>query len=126
MKIAVTTENGQIFQHFGKCPLFTIYEVSEKQILSKSELNTSEHGHGALAGFLKANGVTQVICGGIGAGAKDALAGQGIALVCGITGGTDDAVQAFLAGKLQGSDQATCNHHDHGHEEGHECQCGHH
>ena len=34
MNIAVTYERGQIFQHFGHCQQFKVYEVAGNQILS--------------------------------------------------------------------------------------------
>ena len=37
MKIAVTYENGQVFQHFGHCENFKLYEVEDGKVVS-SEL----------------------------------------------------------------------------------------
>lgn len=34
MKIAVTYENGQVFQHFGHTEQFKIYDVSEGTVTS--------------------------------------------------------------------------------------------
>lgn len=31
MKIAVTYENGQIFQHFGRTEMFKVYEVETEK-----------------------------------------------------------------------------------------------
>ena len=68
MKIAVTYDNGQIFQHFGHSAQFKLYEVSGGMILNTAVVDTNGSGHGALAGFLKQNGVDTLICGGIGGG----------------------------------------------------------
>ena len=73
MKIAVTYDNGQIFQHFGHSAQFKLYEVSGGMILNTAVVDTNGSGHGALAGFLKQNGVDTLICGGIGGGAQAAL-----------------------------------------------------
>lgn len=127
MKIAVTAENGQIFQHFGKTKQFALYEAENGQVVRKQVLDAGENGHGALAGLLAANGVTVLICGGIGAGARQALASNRIALVAGASGSTDDAVQAYLAGELADNPAGQCNHHHEGGE--HTCGtggCGHH
>ena len=35
MKIAVTYENGEIFQHFGHAEQFKIYEVNGKEIVDE-------------------------------------------------------------------------------------------
>lgn len=123
MKIAVTYENGMIFQHFGHTEQFKVYEVEKGTVTKVEVLDTNGSGHGALAGFLTANGVDTLICGGIGGGAQMALASAGIRLYGGVNGCADDAVTALLAGELQYDPAARCNHHDHDHgEEGHQCQ----
>ena len=70
MKIAVTYENGQIFQHFGHTEQFKIYEAADGKITHAEVVDTNGSGHGALAGFLIQNGVDTLICGGIGGGAQ--------------------------------------------------------
>ena len=117
MKIAVTYENGQVFQHFGHTAQFKLYDVE----------------NGAVAGFLAANGVDSLICGGIGGGAQMALAEAGIQLYAGCSGDADTCVAQLLAGTLQFAQAATCDHH-HGEEHtcgdhgcgSHDHACGHH
>ena len=121
MKIAVTYENGQIFQHFGHCENFKVYVVEDGKILESKVENAAGSGHGALAGFLKGLGVDVLICGGIGGGAQMALAEAGIKLYGGVAGDADAAVQALLEGNLAYNANVQCNHHGHGHGEGHTC-----
>lgn len=128
MKIAVTYENGQIFQHFGHTQQFKIYEVAGDKIAGTEVIDTNGNGHGALAGFLMQRGVDTLICGGIGGGAQMALAAAGIRLYGGVSGDADAAVNALLAGSLGYNPDVRCDHHDHG-EGGHTCGdhgCGHH
>ena len=80
MKIAVTYENGQIFQHFGHTAQFKLYEVEDGKVVREAVVDTNGSGHGALAGFLAQSGVDTLICGGIGGGAQMALAQAGIKL----------------------------------------------
>ncbi len=80
MKIAVTYENGEIFQHFGHTEAFKIYDIADGKVVSAEVVDTNGSGHGALAGFLVAHGVDTLICGGIGGGAQNALAQAGIRL----------------------------------------------
>lgn len=120
MKIAVTYENGEIFQHFGHTAEFKIYEVADGKVVNEEVVDTNGSGHGALAGFLVQHGVDTLICGGIGGGAQNALAQAGIRLFGGVSGSADDAVNALLAGNLGYDPDVHCNHHDH-HEEGHSC-----
>lgn len=129
MRIAVTYENGQIFQHFGHTEAFKIYDVENGAVQNAAVVSTNGSGHGALAGFLSENGVDTLICGGIGGGAQMALATAGIRLYGGVAGDADEAVQALLAGTLGYNPNVRCSHHDHEHGEGHTCGqhgCGNH
>ena len=122
MKIAVTYENEQIFQHFGHTEQFKVYEVEDGKILSSKVVDTNGQGHGALAGLLGAIGANVLICGGIGGGAQMALAEAGIKLYGGVSGSCDEAVKALLAGTLGYNPNVRCNHHDQEHGEGgHTC-----
>lgn len=128
MKIAVTYENGQIFQHFGHTEQFKIYDADGGKILSEEIVSTNGSGHGALAGLLRTLNIDVLICGGIGGGAKAALADAGVRLYGGASGSCDAAVQALLAGNLDYNPDVKCSHHDHEHgESGHTCSehgCG--
>ncbi len=120
MKIAVTYENGDIFQHFGHTQYFKVYEVSEGKVISSEVVDTNGSGHGALAGVLNRLNADVLICGGIGGGAQMALAQAGIQLYGGASGDADMAVDAFLKGELSFNPNVQCNHHDQ-HGEGHTC-----
>lgn len=122
MKIAVTYEDGQVFQHFGHTEQFKVYEVENGQVSETKVVDTNGSGHGALAGILQELGVEVLICGGIGAGAQQALAEAGIQLYGGVSGNTDNAVQAFLSDTLSYNPDVRCSHHDE-HEHG---KCGEH
>lgn len=125
MKIAVTYENGLVFQHFGHTQQFKLYTVENGKITSSEVVDTNGSGHGALAVFLKTHGVDTLICGGIGGGARTALAEAGIALYPGARGAADAQAEALLAGTLAYDPDTTCAHHEH-HGEGHEGCHGHH
>ena len=66
MKIAVTYDNGEVFQHFGHTEQFKVYEVEDGKIVSSEVIDTNGSGHGALAGLLAEQGIDVLICGGIG------------------------------------------------------------
>ena len=120
-KIAVTYENGQVFGHFGHTEQFKLYDVMDGAVTASEVVSTNGSGHGALAGFLAGHGVDTLICGGIGGGARTALAQAGIALYPGAAGSADDAVAALLAGTLAYDPDTVCAHHEHEHGEGHTC-----
>ena len=119
MKIAVTYNNGQIFQHFGHTETFKVYQVKDGKVASSAILDSSGSGHGALASLLRSQGVDALICGGIGGGAKTALAQAGVTLYGGVSGSADQAVTDLLAGKLTFNPDVMCSHH--GEHHGHDC-----
>ena len=121
MRIAVTYENGEIFQHFGHTQQFKVYDVQEGKIVASQVIDTMGSGHGALAGVLTALNADVLICGGIGGGARMALAAAGIQLFGGVSGSADAAAEALVAGKLAYNPNGQCNHHGHHHGEGHTC-----
>ena len=125
MKIAVTFENGQVFQHFGHTEQFKLYEVEGGKVVASEVIDTNGSGHEALADFLAQRGVGALVCGGIGDGAQAALSASGIEICSGAQGDADEAVAAFLRGELV-SAGVNCDHHDHDHEEGGGCggSCG--
>jgi len=123
MKIAVTYENGQVFQHFGHTKEFKVYTIEDGRIVSSEILSSGETGHEALAFLLRDSKIDALVCGGIGGGAVAALEEAGVALCAGASGDADEAVEAFLAGNLINSG-VNCDHHEH--EEEHSCggDCG--
>ena len=131
MKIAVTYQDGDIFQHFGHTEFFKIYDIENTDIVKTEIVSTNGSGHGALAQFLHEHSVDTLICGGIGGGAINALTQAGITVYAGAQGSCDACVEALIAGTLAQTGEATCDCHGHDHEHTHEhgesCGChGHH
>ena len=121
MRVAVTYENGNILGHFGRTEQFKVYDIEDGKIVDSKVLDTNGEGCGALAGILNIADVDALICGGIGGGAQIALEEAGIKLYAGAEGSADAAVEALIAGTLDASGEANCDHHDHEHGEGHSC-----
>ncbi|MBR2778627.1 MAG: FKBP-type peptidyl-prolyl cis-trans isomerase [Firmicutes bacterium] len=122
MRIAVTYDNGEIFQHFGHTETFKVYEVEEGKVVSSEVIGSEGAGHGVLAKLLSGKAIDVLICGGIGGGAQTALSEQGIELCAGASGSADEAVEAYLRGELVNSG-ANCDHHSgdhscHDHDDG--------
>ena len=97
MKIAVTFENGNVFQHFGRTEQFKLYETEDGKILSSEVRGTDGIGHEALADLLADWDVGTLICGGMGPGAQAALSEAGLEVIAGASGSADDAVAACAA-----------------------------
>ena len=124
MKIAVTYDNGEVFQHFGHTEEFKVYYVEDGVVTDTELVGSNGSGHGALAELLRGHAVDVLISGGIGGGAQAALTEQGIELCAGASGSADEAVKAYLRGELINTG-ANCSHHEEGHScsdhEGHQC-----
>lgn len=130
MRIAIPyeTETGTIYQHFGHAKAFKLYDVQDGAVEKSEEISAQGSGHGALADLLEENHVDALICGGIGAGAIEALKNAAILVCAGVKGAADEAVAQRLAGTLDYTTQANCSHHGtgHGHAEGpHRCSHAH-
>lgn len=125
MKIAVTYENGEVFQHFGHTEEFKVYDVEDGQVVSARVMSSDGSGHEALADLLRERSIDVLICGGIGGGAQAALEEAGIELCAGASGSADEAVAAYLRGELINTG-ANCDHHDEEHDDAHSCggSCG--
>ena len=114
MRIAVTYDNGQIWQHFGKTEFFKLYDVEDGSITKAEVVSANGVGHGALADFLAGYKVDAVICGGVGSPMIGRLDGYGIKAYPGVTGDEDQAVSALLVGTLKTDEDAVhsgCHHH---------------
>jgi len=123
MIVAVTFEDGKIFQHFGKTSQFKFYTVSDNSVTKAEVVGTEGKGHGELVGFLKEHGAEVLICGGLGEGAKNALSESGIKVYAGVEGETDQAIIDFVIGKLKYNPEVHCEHH-HESEGEHSCHSG--
>lgn len=122
MRIAVTYDDGLVFQHFGHTEAFKVYTVEDGKVVDSQVVSSDGQGHGALAGLLSDKAIDALVCGGIGMGAVNALSDYGIRVYAGVSGNADEAVERLLAGTLEYGTGANCSHH---HDDGHSCSCHH-
>ena len=122
MKVAVTYEDGKVFQHFGRTEQFKVYDVEDGKVVSSEVMGSNGIGHEALAFLLAEKSIDVLICGGMGVGAQAALEEAGLKVFSGTEGDADAAVEAFLRGELE-SKGVTCDHHEEA-EEGCGGHCG--
>lgn len=132
MKIAIPTEGNNVSSHFGKCEQFTIAEVINSAVKSRTMISTAGNQHRLLPGFLAGQGVHLVIAGGMGDGARENLISNNIEIITGASGKIDEVLELFLNGKLKSSNTG-CTGHEHEHEQGYNhnhgesgCNCGQH
>ena len=120
MKIAVPTVGDQVDQHFGHCEKFSVYTI-ENQKIATVEFMEPPAGCGCksnMATKLAESGVQLLIAGGIGNGAVNVLASNGIETIKGASGPVREAVEAFLQGQLRDRGDI-CRAHGSDHECGH-------
>ena len=112
MRIAVTYEDGKVFEHFGKTKTFKLYDIEGGKVTASQLAPSNCSGHSALAGVLYSLGVDALICGGIGAGAIEALKERGIPAYGGVTGDADEVIKTLLAGQLSYNPNPSCDEHE--------------
>lgn len=127
MKIAVPVFEGRFSSHFGGAEAFALYTVDEnsREVSEKSMTTPPEHGRGVFPMWLRNQGVTTVLAGGMGPRASDIFVGHGIDVVLGAEGDDPEAmVRAYLDGTLSATGEPCHDHgfHDCGHgNEGGDC-----
>jgi len=110
MKVAVAAQGDQVSQHFGYCELFRIYTIENKAVVKVEDVKNPGHRPGYLPVFLKENGVNVIIAGGMGGSAVDLFNENGIEVIMGNLGPTEDIISKYIAGKLESTGSAC---HDH-------------
>jgi len=115
MKIAIASEGKYVSGHFGHCEGFTTYEVGEDKALKKSFVENPGHRPGFLPVFLKGLDTNVIIAGGMGETAQQLFSENGIEVVVGAQGLSDDVVQSFLKGELKSTDSVCREHQYEGH-----------
>jgi len=121
MKIALPTHGTEIDGHFGHCEAFTIFSVNDKKEIVGEEVVTPPSGCGCKSNIipeLARRGVSIMLAGNMGEGARAILEEHGIKVMRGCSGDAKKNVNAWLSGDLRDSG-AGC----HGHGGG---ECGHH
>lgn len=124
MKIAVSTDNGMVSAHFGRCPEFSIFTIENNEIINKEVKENPGHVPGKIPEFLNNLGAGVIIAGGMGYKAQQILADMNIIPVMGVEGPVDEIVKLFVegslvsgesmcqpkAGKGYGLDKEVCDH----------------
>lgn len=113
MKVAVPTREGHVDDHFGHCAYYTIFEIMDSKVVGSSKLASPE-GCGCKSGIaqvLKQMGVSVMLAGNMGQGAKNVLEAQRIEVIRGCSGDVEALVNEFIEGKVK-DDGQVCDHHD--------------
>jgi predicted Fe-Mo cluster-binding NifX family protein len=115
MKVAISTDQGYVSAHFGRCPSYTIVEIKEGKVISKEEIPNPGHQPGFLPQYLSEKGVNCIIAGGMGPRAEGLFAQKNIETVVGVQGPVDEVIDKFRNQELEVGEDL-CGHR-HGLEE---------
>ena len=122
MKLAIASQNGEVFQHFGRTPEFVIYDIQDNMIAGEELLSCDGISHSDLIGLLKEQGVDELIVGGMGAKAVDFFAQANIKVHLGVSGDVRFVIKQYLEGDLEANGSVCTEDHEHHHDENHQCQ----
>jgi len=112
MKVAISTDQGYVSAHFGRCPSYTIVEISEGQVLNREEISNPGHQPGFLPRYLSDKGVNCIIAGGMGPRAQQLFAQNNVETIIGVQGSVDDVIEHFLNQELEPGEDL-CDHEMH-------------
>lgn len=117
--VAIPTRGQVVDDHFGHCEFYTIFNISDDKSIALRETLPSPEGCGCksnIASVLREKGVTMMLAGNMGNGAKNVLEAQQISVIRGCSGAIMDVVRGYAAGLIKDSGEEC-----HQHAEGHEC-----
>ncbi|MDH5467942.1 MAG: NifB/NifX family molybdenum-iron cluster-binding protein [Candidatus Aminicenantes bacterium] len=109
MKVAISTDQGYVSAHFGRCSTYTVIEIKEGQMLSREEMPNPGHQPGFLPQFLSEKGVNCIIAGGMGPRAQALFAQKNIETIIGIQGTVDEVIEKFIKQELEAGEDL-CGH----------------
>jgi len=121
MMIAIPLRGRKFTSHFGGAEAFALYtaDAARHEVIGRQVVEPPEHGRGVFPTWLRSQGVTVVLAGGMGPRANTILTKHGIEVLLGVQGSDPDTmVGRFLAGTLESGGELC---HEHGFHD-----CGHH
>jgi predicted Fe-Mo cluster-binding NifX family protein len=122
MKVAVPTRKNVVDDHFGQCEMYSIFSINRDKKIEKVNLLPSPQGCGCksnIVSILKEMGVSVLLAGNMGNGARNILEKNGIQVLTGCSGDINQLIYMFLKGDIVDSGE-NCHVH-HSHSEGSNC-----
>lgn len=126
MRVAIATNGDRVAQHFGRCPVYTILDIENDQIIQRTAIPAPEHRPHFYPRFLSEKGVERVVAGGMGRNARDLFERFNIETIIGVDAEIETVVDLLLRDELKGGDNGCDSHEHREHHEHHEHQHHHH
>ena len=104
MKIAISTDSGNVCAHFGRAPEFTFVTIENDQVIEKKILQNPGHSVGSIPQFINQQGAKWMIAGGMGHRAQTFFNQYGIEVIVGVSGKIDDVIKKIINGTLEGGE----------------------
>ncbi|MFX1573847.1 MAG: NifB/NifX family molybdenum-iron cluster-binding protein [Promethearchaeota archaeon] len=104
MKIAISSDSGNVCAHFGRAPEFTFITIEDNKVIEKKVLPNPGHSVGSIPQFVNQQGANCLIAGGMGRRAEAFFNQYGIEVIVGVTGRIDDVIKKILDGTLEGGE----------------------
>jgi predicted Fe-Mo cluster-binding NifX family protein len=104
VKVAISTDSGNVSAHFGRAPEFTFVTIENNKVIEKKVIRNPGHSVGSIPQFVNQQGAKYMIAGGMGRRAEAFFNEYGIEVIVGITGGIDDIIKKILDGTLEGGE----------------------
>ncbi|HHE39375.1 MAG TPA: hypothetical protein ENL20_12510 [Candidatus Cloacimonetes bacterium] len=109
MRIAISSENSQVADHFGRCSQYTIVDIEGSEVKEKKVVDNPGHAPGAIPGFLKEQGCDIIIAGGMGRRAQGYFQQFGIDYIIGVHGNIEEVISNYLSDTLEAG-ESSCDH----------------
>lgn len=109
MKVAISTDQGYVSAHFGRCQSYTIVDIKEGHVLRMGEIPNPGHQPGFLPKYLSEKGVNCIIAGGMGPRAQSLFAQENIETIIGVQGPVSEVIEKFIMQELEVGDDL-CGH----------------
>lgn len=109
MRIAIPLFGDEVSPRFGCATRFLLVDVEARRPMRREVKDLVALGSppGQLAAFLQSLAVNKVVCGGLHARFRRELEALGIEVIWGVIGAAEEAVSAFVSGRLE-RDQFLC------------------
>lgn len=104
MKVAISSDSGNVSAHFGRAPNYTFITIENNEVIEKEILKNPGHTVGSIPKFVNEQGAKCMIAGGMGHRAQEFFNQYGIEVIVGVTGKIDDIIKKILDGTLEGGE----------------------
>ncbi len=109
MRIVISTENGNVAQHFGRCPEFTLVDIDKGIVTKKEIVPNPGHAPNVLPNYFHDLGCKTIIAGGMGSRAQQLFRTYDMDWIIGVQGDVDSIIDDYIEGTITAG-ESMCEH----------------